>query len=389
MSQQPQTPTDQTSNFFWLLIIIAGALLAVWYFKREWYVIPIYYFRYYELSLFELIARGWNGIAGLWPSLNLPQSDISHFTQMKQYISTSDPQNVNWETFSSLNHTVGSWFRWFALVFLLLLAYVTYFKFGDRKFTRIYTMNSLRDADQENWPEITPVLSLDLVKQDIEKGPWAMSRQPLAFCKEHNMITPTVVKERQVWKLDCNEATRIFTMQMGPVWTSVNDLPIYMKALVVIFIARALRERTVANNLLAQISRSAGGGKLDFSGVEQQLKKYEHSRIIQWMQLRHAYVYTLMASLLDAARSDGVLATAEFLWLKPVDRRLWYILNSVGRQTAVVEVGGPFAHWMTEKRLQRSLRTPMIQEAVKALEADMLNTLYIHEGDSWHTPSAA
>ena len=57
----------------------------------------------------------------------------------------------------------------------------------------------------------------------------------------------------------------------------------------------------------------------------------------------------LIASLLEMARIDGVLASAEFLWLKPVDRRMWYMLNCVGRQTAVAEIAGLFAHWQAEK----------------------------------------
>ncbi len=86
-----------------------------------------------------------------------------------------------------------------------------------------------------------------------------------------------------------------------------------------------------------------------------------------------------MASLLEIARIEGVLTTAEFLWLKPVDLRLWYMLNSVGRQTAVVEIAGLFAHWRAEKRLERPLRTPMVKGAVTVLEKDITTVLYISE----------
>ena len=74
------------------------------------------------------------------------------------------------------------------------------------------------------------------------------------------------------------------------------------------------------------------------------------------------------ASFLSASRDDGVVPSSEFLWLKPLDRRLWYMLNSVGRQTPFAEVGGPFAHWLAEKSMGRRLIAPMIDEAIKALE---------------------
>lgn len=390
MYQAQQNATDQTSNFFWLLAIIAGALLALWFFGRSWTVTPIYYARYYELSLIYHMVSGWNKLASSISFMHLPQGNLAEIASLKHYIFNSTPGNVSWAEFTSLNQEVGKWASYVLSPLLLILAALSYFKFSNRKFTRVYSMNSLREIEQENWPEIKPVLSLDLVKEDIEKGPWAMAKMPLDFCREHDIVSVIEHQERRVWKLDRGAANQLLTVQIGPLWTNPYELPIYIQALIIIFIARAERERDVANKLLAQISRSAGGGKLDFSGVSDLMKsKYGQSRILAWLEQRHAYVYTMMASLLDIARSDGVLATAEFLWLKPVDRRLWYVLNSVGRQTSVVEVSGAFAHWLTEKKLGRALRTPMVVEAVNALEANMLDTLYIDKGDSWHTFNAA
>ena len=87
----------------------------------------------------------------------------------------------------------------------------------------------------------------------------------------------------------------------------------------------------------------------------------------------HAYLYTVMASMLTLARRDGVLSVSEFLWLKPLDRQLWYVLNNVGRQTAFVEVSAPMAHWMVEKRLRRPLKVPMVEQAVEALDEALAN----------------
>ena len=380
-----QSTSDHTSNFFWLIALIAGALVAVWLFKRPWFVFPVYYCRYYELSVFQYVLSKWNMMA---LAIHMPLVNLTELSNMKTYIANSDPNKVNFTAFVTLNRVIGDWIRWFTVPVLIGLGLLAYFNSANRKFTHIYTMKTLSTVGKENWPEISPVLSLDLVKEDIEKGPWAMARTPLNFCKENNLISPITIDQRNVWKLDKGIAHRLLTIQVGPLWTSVYDLPIHMKALVIIFIARAERERDIARQFLSQISRSAGGGKLDFSGVEEQLKKFGNSRVLRWLQPRHAYVYSMMASLLEISRSDGVLATAEFLWVKPVDRRLWYVLNSVGRQTAVVEIAGSHSHWLTEKKLGRGLRTPMVDEAVNALEVSMLDTLCIVKGDSWHTISA-
>lgn len=390
MYQAQQNATDQTSNFFWLLAIVTGAILAVWFLARQWFITPIFYFRYYELLLISHVIIYWDKLVTIAPWLHLPYSNPAPIHSWIQFVTTSDPKHVQFSDFSALNHKVGTWMSWVMCPLMVVLAAVMYFFLSNRKFTKVYSMQSLRDAEQENWPEIKPILSLDLVKEDIEVGPWAMAKTPLDFCKEHKMVSPTTVNQRSVWKLDSGAAHQLLTMQVGPVWTGAKDLPVYIQALVIIFIARAERERDVANHLLAQISRSAGGGKLDFAGVRELIHdKYAHSRILRWLEQRHAYVYTMMASLLEIARTDGVLASSEFLWLKPVDRRLWYVLNTVGRQTSVVEVAGAHAHWLAEKKIGRALRTPMVTEAVKALEDNMLDTLHIAEGESWHTFNAA
>jgi intracellular multiplication protein IcmP len=95
----------------------------------------------------------------------------------------------------------------------------------------------------------------------------------------------------------------------------------------------------------------------------------------------HAYITTAMASLLNISREAGVLATSEFIWLKPLDRRMWFMLNSVGRPTAVAEISGAFAHWLAEKKLGIPLVIPMVDEAVTGLELALKDILYKPQDD--------
>src|SRR5207237_4772929 len=127
--------------------------------------------------------------------------------------------------------------------------------------------------------------------------------------------------------------------------------------------------------LLAQLSASSLG-KLNFNGVDQLLKKHEHSKQVQTIVRSHAYISTVMASLLLAARDDGVQASSDFLWLKPMDRRLWYTLNTVGRQTPFAEIAGIFAHWIAEKEAGIKLQVPMVEEATNAMEVALKEVIY-------------
>ncbi|MCH9644794.1 MAG: type IVB secretion system coupling complex protein DotM/IcmP [Gammaproteobacteria bacterium] len=382
MYPSQQNATDQTANFFWVLVMIIGAMLLVWWLARQYIVIPIYTLRHVEINMIIWFASIWDPVAH---ALHLPAIDLANLEKLQAFMTTSDPKLVEFKDFSVINSYVGAWIRYPVALVLLILSGAVFLQGGNTRFRHKYNMQKLKKVGVENWPEIAPVLSLDLVKQDIETGPWAMAKLPLHFGKEHDLVHVIEKDQRKVWSLNRAPAQQAFTMQLGPLWQGVDVLPIHIKALIIIFIARAQRERAVASKLLKQIAASAASGKLDFSGVEEYIRKYKHSKIIKWLEGRHAYVYTLLATMLEIARVDGVLATAEFLWLKPVDRRLWYVLNSVGRQTSVVEVSGPYSHWLAEKKVGRALKTPMVKAAVDALEDSMLNTLFVPEEDSWRT----
>jgi intracellular multiplication protein IcmP len=83
---------------------------------------------------------------------------------------------------------------------------------------------------------------------------------------------------------------------------------------------------------------------------------------------RHAYVSGALRAALQAARErDGVLSSAEFTWLKGVDRSLWYALNGLGRATAWPECAGAVAHWAMERAAGRPLDTPCVDAACQAM----------------------
>jgi len=237
-------------------------------------------------------------------------------------------------------------------------------------------MASLRKCEQSNWPQITPISKLNLIEQDLDEGPWAMAQMPMVFAKKNGILKEHEEDGKPGVKVVPGIAHRVFALQLGPAWSGPAALPVHAQALFAIFAARANRDADGANALIEQIALSSNSGKLDFSGVGKLLNKYQNSKLVALATQKHAYMLTIMASMLVLGRTDGVIASSEFLWLKPVDRKLWYMLNSVGRQTAVSEVAGPFAHWLAEIRVGRPMRVPMVDEAAKALEVAVEDILY-------------
>ena len=97
---------------------------------------------------------------------------------------------------------------------------------------------------------------------------------------------------------------------------------------------------------------------------------------------RHGFEVTgLMSALVEARRESGVLAPAQFAFLKLVDRRLWYALHSLGspadalnpalHPNPCVEAIGARDHWAVECAAQKPVFFPAVDRAAAAIAAVM------------------
>lgn len=284
-----------------------------------------------------------------------------------------------------IGETVGDAVRYVVIPLVLVMAVCIYLSSSTRVFKKVYGMRDLVQVEKINWPQIMPISGLDLVKTDIDKGAWAMALTPMQFCKRHDLVLEhrkgkrEGVPRKEWGRIDVSlkreKASAIFAIQLGPVWPGPFACPPHVRALFAAFAARTNADTDAATGIFARLNRSSNG-KPDFTGVDDVLKKHMDTPIVRQVVNSHAYLLTVMAEMLVAARNDGVQATADFLWLKPADRRLWYMLNTVGRQTPFVEVAGPFAHWKAEKEAGHRLLLPMVEEASRALELSLKDIIY-------------
>src|SRR3990167_2272337 len=275
--------TDQTANFFWILAIIVGVILLVWWLARQWFVTPIFWLRVHEIDCIYWFSEAWDKVVGYLSFSFLKPIDLDQLAYVRHFMRAASVKDVDISTFTAVNNYVGNFVRYPFAAVLIILSAVVYFRHNAIRFRHDYSMKTLREQEQQNWPQITPVLSLDLVKEDPDEGAWAMAKLPLEFGKENNLVSLIEKDKRMVWSLDHGAAHRLFVMQLGPRLGNLDKLPIHVKALFVIFVTRAERERQIANRLLAQISASAASGKLDFTDVEENFQRCKQSRIIKWL----------------------------------------------------------------------------------------------------------
>jgi intracellular multiplication protein IcmP len=333
------------------------------------------------LTSFVVWKLGHQYIVSIVFQINLLQAKVVNFfigsdtlTKEIYIMQTIDPGSVTWNQLIDLSRSVGNYARYPFIIMLAVLAVILYKSNVTLKFRKSYDMNSLRKQEQYNWPSIMPIIKENLVEADITKGPWAMALSPMEFARKYKLLRKDdALMDKPLPGMEMTaglkraDAKRVFTLQLGPYWEGFDRCSPHVKALAAVFMARMNRDRKAAVMILDSINKSYALGKPDYSVANNTLKKYQQSELVQEIVARHAYQLTIMASLLEKARDDGVVPSAEFLWLKAVDRRLWYMLNCVGRQTPYPEVGGAFAHWKAEKSMGRGSLVPMIDEAIKAL----------------------
>lgn len=368
--QQQQQNTDNSLAILWGTALVFAISWLVWHFFHD----TIAYYMI-QLRLYEMRLMAWV-VPSAKPLVTQLQSVKAH--------------HVNIADLAAISAIVGHYLRFPISIALLGFAFLIYLNRATLRFKKQYNMRSLAAAEQQNWVQITPVTQLDLVNTDIDSGPWAMGCTPIQFAIQKDLLileenkraidtTVATLDSHYVQaKLKLEAARQMFTVQLGPYWQDIESLSLPTKALFAIFAARAVRDRQAADALMSQISASAMGmpwdngtrlmRQLDFTGVEALLKQYIDHPIVKNIVNQHAYVLTVMASMLVLGREDGVLASSEFLWLKPCDRALWFMLNCVGRQTPYVEAAGPFAHWIAERAIGHKLRVPMVEMAVDALD---------------------
>lgn len=359
---------DNSASLLWGSAAIIAFLYIIWFVFKAKMVSFYLMIKLFEVNIINFITG-------------------NRLDQIKGVIlnALKNPVAVPGEVLVQIGNAVGLYLKFPFVILLVILAFVVYFGNSTRVFKRTYNMKDLVTAEKDSWPHITPIIGLDLIKVDIDTGPWAMAMSPIQFCKKNHLLEEVRAQRREGMsrkdrdKIDVilkrGEANRIFALQLGQMWKSPEKLPPHVRALFAVFAARINADSKDAANLLLQISASSKQ-KLNFKGAETLLKKHVNTKLVQEVMQSHAYVHTVMASMLERARDDGVQASADFLWLKPIDRRLWYTLNTVGRQTPFAEVAGIFAHWKAEKEAGRKLLVPMVEEATKALELALKDVVY-------------
>ncbi len=331
-----------------MAVVIGGCLLLglLWLFAHESISAAMLKLRWLELLPLSLVSEQ----AG---------SQVQRITEIKA-------QDVTFAQMQAMLGATGETLRWVFAPLLGLLAGVFFMR---KPFRKVHTMESLTRQEAALWPEIAPVVGKDLVSGDITKGPWAVAATEWEFARKHNLV-PNAGDAEQ---LDDERTREVFAAQLGPLWRGPQALPVHARAIYAALLIALVGDPKQALARLREVATQVAAGGVEAIKTEwvvEAIREHDGCRLAQLSREQHAYVFTVLATMLQVARrKNGVLASSLMVWLKPVDRRLWYVMNSVGRYAFHVEAAGVMAHWLAEKQIGERLTAPCVEKAVIGLQS--------------------
>ena len=320
-----------------------------------------------------------------------------------QHISAQVPSALSWNEMERILNYAGKWARWPLGSLLAVMAVAAYFMGRTERLIRRFNMESLLKNNAETFPCLRPIEGRGkylLSPESYDQGLWRIARSPLQFAIENGLLLEEESGKaygaddvltnglgdagKRAFghaRFDEAGAKKVFQEQLGVEFSGVENLSSPLrKALAAAFLAYADGAKQEAVDLLDEMSSAyrEKDGQADCpvllnEGFQKTVGALleRHAAILKSQLLaRHStYEVTWFMALLYQARKKGVLATSQFLFLRPLDRPLWYALNQSGGRVGWPEAFGPWAQYQAAEAAGKSMDTPQTDRAVASLKA--------------------
>lgn len=366
---------DDVVKFFLVLCTIVLVSIVVWIYLHTQISSGIRWIRVGQLYIIRFFTDNLN--------------------ELREQLINLEPAQVSIHYLTFTTKWVMSYLKLPVTIILGIFATVSFFLNFDSKYTRKFGLEKIIEEHAKAFPVITPITKLNPLKSGFrtlgtavpsKMAPFAEALSPEEWVAYKAIPMPNNHLDRSVTR-------QCFLKQLGRRWRSPQKLPVYMQALYVAFAMKAGGLRKESDEFLAELSKcwDPKRGMRFSSPVKKIMRTHidhpDTGRIIAKLALRHAFTTTAMLRLLQNAREfGGVLAPAQFLWLRAVDRHLWYPLNNLGRAAVHIEASGAIAHYRAEKSANKPIPNPKIEPAVDGLIDYLAKNGYTGENPTHQIP---
>ncbi len=358
-------------NLIVTFVVVLAALYGLWYFFEGPIVSILRWIRLGELNLVAVFTDRFDAVIKALPQMTVQP----HAEKLR-------PSDLDAKTLWNVSAALGDIMRWPVALIMGASAFWMLFHAPTAKFKNKYDLEGLIRIQSQTWPTISPVVNFDPGKTSARVPGTPVPAELPLFAES---LAPA---EWIAWARipvidnvpDKEGIRQAFITQLGPRWEGMTGLKPHHRALLAAFALKGAQKRKESDDLLGLIAqcwspRSDGreGGLTLNDAALAQINSVLNDRSLLGPALEqaahHAYRTTALIGVLRWARDQGgVLAPAQFLWLRGQDRGLWYALNNLGRRTFHAEGAGAMAHYMAERAVDngkgRALLMPRVDTAI-------------------------
>lgn len=395
---QPQNPNQDPADDiidvllpFIALAFVLGLAYFFYYINKtaiNTFVIHSAWWMLYPMGIFmDSKAMSMNQIAALNPS----QMDLS-------------------DAFKVLNYSAQEYaFLLIPLAIYFIQAMIL--KDIHRKYSRSFNMIKLVENNAEYLPFLRPVINRDklIVDEPTDKGAWALPVKPIQWVVKNKLLlnaenkaikkdwvldddgmplfepelTPLLsqrVKQRKQIgaHLDEEKTKRLIIEQLGgrletnraKIADSLKDYEVGILAAALAYGANdkkkgfgyiSLMSDTFREGEWDEKTKTMSNYELDIGDAREYVKKMlSKAKLELELELtfrRHgSYFYPwLMAVIENYTLKKGVFNSSLYIFLRPLDNRLFLTLNQTGSQTGWIEAYGIWAHYEMEKSAEYTI----------------------------------
>jgi len=373
MARSPRAPgaigSDDYTGFSLILICVGLAILG-WTAWKMWHA---------EISAGALIVAHREMQAIAWVSDRFSQVDIG--------VERADPAGVQFDQLVRLYRNIGTEFLYPAMALVLGLAGLCFVRGGNARFTRAFDIEKLMAEQAKTSRSTAAFVGRRLTLSGVRTGDPRPADSALHVSE---WIARYAQRDGRFHEAS---ARRELVRQLGAEWKGRSKASPTVRCMLAAIALHGAERREDAAGLLGLLSEGLPVDKADSGDGPQEPLAFDprtlsvadrvlgETKVSVWaIEIMDAHHFTTpgLMSVLNAARSrSGVLAPAQFAFLKLVDRRLWYALHALGFEadglidhphpSQRVEAIGARAHWAAERAVGVPMPTPEFDAAIAAI----------------------
>jgi hypothetical protein len=281
-----------------------------------------------------------------------------------------DPgKDVTLENFWTVRTLVGEQVKWFFAAAIAGLATLVVFKMKGDGFKRTFSLGggkgrgpSLAAEAAKQWKTATASAYFDPDGRDKDILP---ARTPIEWLRD-NKIT------FEDGELDRDGCERAFAEQLGKPWHGIQRADLPTQTVIILAGMHLLRVKGAMQNREAISMAWAAGGNGTQKMQEVVNEGLANQKLVDAIDKlcgKCGWAATAIITMIDFARKRaGVLPSSDFVWMRRVNRHLWYSVNNVGRRRFHTEGAGAMAHFFAERVVGNPLPEPHVDEAINGVE---------------------